>query len=116
MPKRRTKRIKWIMLVIICILGLLETTLLAFESQVHSRFHEIACSTPFPFASIRGRVINNVTQQPIANATVTVQLLRRIAWTCENYDNYPDAKIVTQTDHLGEFGSGYPVEEGVRIK
>ena len=114
MPKRRTKRIKWILLVIICILGLLETTLLAFESHIDNNLHKIACSTPFPFAMIRGRVINSVTKQPIANATVTVQGWHRLAWTCEYYDNF--APVVMQTDHLGEFAPWYSVESEVRIE
>jgi hypothetical protein len=113
MPRRTVKRIKWVMLIIILIFGLLESAYLTFDARVTNNSHNIGCATFPPSLSLKGLVMNDATNEPIVGAVVTVQHWKRLTWTCENYDHYP--QMMTETDYQGEFTVLANLEQNVRL-
>ena len=98
----------------IILLGLIGASALTIY-QFLDNFHIIEpCTTPYPFAFVKGRIINHVTKLPIQDATVRVRNVTPGKPECPQYEHVTDATV--QTNDLGEFSGVGPLEEYEQVE
>jgi hypothetical protein len=90
-----------IVVLSIVLLGLIGVSALTVYNYLDN-FHIIEpCTTPEPFAGVKGRIVNGVTKLPVQDATIHIRNLAPEKVKCPEYDYL--TQIIVQTNDLGDF-------------